>query len=76
MFYKIVVNNIPKLFNISKAKRIELVHNKIYLIYKYTDTAGGMLMFWTELKEDFDVIKCSSNEEAQNHFESIEKLLK
>ncbi len=76
MFYKIVLNHVPTLYNISKAKRVELVKNTIYLYYNYTSPSGTALIFWTDLSEDYDSIKCKSEEEAKYHFESIEKMLK
>jgi len=76
MFYKVIVNNIPRVYNISKAKRVELINNSIYLYYNYTSTVGNMFLFFGDLKEDFDTITFKTAEEANYHFESIEKLLK
>ena len=76
MFYKIVTHHIPKLYNMSKVKRVELVHNTIYLYYNYTNVGGNMFFFWSHLREDCDTIKCNNQEEAKYHFESMEKLLK
>lgn len=76
MFYKIVVKNIPKLYNISKATRIELINNTIYLYYNYTSTSGNFIFFSGHLNEEYETIKLNNQEEAKYHFESIEKMLK
>lgn len=76
MFYKIVVNNIPKLYNISKVNRIELIGKNIDLYYNYTSTLGTFAFFWGDLKEDYHTIKFDNAEQAKYHFENIEKMLK
>lgn len=76
MFYKVVSNNIPKLYNISKAKRLELIGKYIYLYYNYTNVGGNIVFFWTDLKEDCDIIEFNSYEDAKVHFEKMEVMLK
>jgi hypothetical protein len=76
MFYKIISNNIPKLYNLSKVNRIELINDSIYLYYNYTSTTGNFILFFGDLKEDYERIKLANEEEAKTHFKNIEKLLK
>ena len=76
MFYKIVSKHIPSLYNLSKVKRVELLNRTIYLYYNYPRVSGNFLIFFTDLKEDYDLIECEDANEAKNHFDAMEKFLK
>ena len=76
MFYKLIVNNVPRLYNISKLSKVEIINNTIYLYYYYPRTLGNGLFFTTILEKEHDKIQFESDEEAKQHFENIEKLLK
>ena len=76
MFYKIIVNDIPVLYNLSIIKRVALNKNSLYMYYKYTSIGGNSLIFMTSLKEEFNKINFETEESAKEHFENIEKMLK
>ena len=76
MFYKIIVNDIPVLYNLSIIKRVALNKNSLYIYYKYTSIGGNSLIFMTSLKEEFNKINFETEESAKEHFENIEKMLK
>ena len=76
MFYKIIVNDIPVLYNLSIIKRVALNKNSLYIYYKYTSIGGNSLIFMTSLKEEFNKINFETEESAKEHFDNIEKMLK
>lgn len=76
MFYKVIVNDIPVLYNLSIIKRVALNKNSLYMYYKYTSVGGNSLIFMTSLKEEYTKIDFKTEECAKEEFENIEKLLK
>ena len=76
MFYKIIINDIPVLYNLSIIKRVALNKNSLYMYYKYTSIGGNSLIFMTSLKEEFTKIDFETEECAKEQFENIEKFLK
>lgn len=76
MFYKIIVNDIPVLYNLSIIKRVALNKNSLYMYYKYTSIGGNSLIFMSSLKEEFTKIDFETEESAKEQFENIEKFLK
>lgn len=44
MFYKIIVNNVPRLYNISKLSKVEIINNTIYLYYYYPRVLGSFFV--------------------------------
>ena len=75
MFYKIIINNTPMLFNLSIVKRITLDKNIIYLYYHYARVNGSTLVFDTIFDEEGSTIKFQDEKTAKATFEDIEKLL-
>lgn len=76
MFYKIILNDIPVLYNLSIIKRIALNKNSLYIYYNYTSIGGNSFIFMSSLREDYTQIDCKTEEDAKEHFENIEKMLK
>lgn len=76
MFYKLVVNKTPVLYNLAIVKRIKLVKNQLFMYYKYTGVAGNALVFFSNMCEDHTVITFDTEDVAKEHFENIEQLLK
>lgn len=76
MFYKIVINNIPTLYNMSKVKKVELVNNTINLYYKSSSIIGNILFLQGYTDEICETIKCNNPQDAEHYFDTIEKMLK
>ena len=76
MFYKIIINDIPVLYNLSIIKRVALNKNSLYLYYKYTSIGGNSLIFMSSLKEEYTKINFQSEKDAKEHFDNIETFLK
>ena len=76
MFYKMIVNDIPVLYNLSVIKRVVLKKSSLYMYYKYTSICGNSLFFVSSLSEEHTKIDFETEENAKQHFENIEKILK